>query len=166
VWLLSWIPGRWRSEVVGLLIEMDHALGSFIRGQLLVSGIVGVLISLGLSIIGVDFALVIGLLAGIFDIIPYFGPVIGAVPAIALALLKSPVLVIYVVVLFVVVNQIESAIVGPNILGEQIGLHPVAVIFAILAGGHLFGVTGVLLAVPVAAIIKVFLRYLQARLVP
>jgi len=166
VWLLSWIPARWRSEVVGLLIEMDHALGSFIRGQLLVSAIVGILISLGLSIIGVDFALLIGLLAGIFDIIPYFGPVIGAVPAIALAFLKSPVLVIYVVVLFVIVNQIESAIVGPNILGEQIGLHPVAVIFAILAGGHLFGITGVLLAVPIAAIIKVFLRYLQARLVP
>lgn len=166
MWLLSWIPARWRSEVVGLLIEMDEALGSFIRGQLLVSAIVGVLISLGLSIIGVDFALVIGVLAGILDVIPYFGPVIGAVPAIALAFLKSPVLVVYVVVLFVVVNQVESAIVGPNILGEQIGLHPVAVIFAILAGGRLFGVTGVFLAVPVAAIVKVFLRYLQARLVP
>lgn len=166
MWLLSWIPSRWRSEVVGLLIEMDHALGSFIRGQLLVSAVVGVLIFVGLSIIGIDFALVIGLVAGLFNIVPYFGPVIGAIPAVIFAFLKSPVLVVYVIILFLLVNQFESAVVGPNILGEQVGLHPVAVIFAILAGGHLFGVIGVLLAVPTAAIIKVILRYLHERLVP
>jgi len=166
MWLLSWIPSRWRSEVVGLLIEMDQALGSFIRGQLLVSAVVGVLIFAGLSIIGVDFALVIGLVAGLFNVVPYFGPIIGAVPAVILASLKSPVLALYVILLFVLVNQFESAVVGPNILGEQVGLHPVAVIFAILAGGHLFGLIGVLLAVPVAAMIKVILRYLHAKLVP
>lgn len=166
MWLLSWIPSRWRSEVVGLLIEMDHALGSFIRGQLLVSAVVGVLIFAGLSIIGIDFALVIGLVAGLFNIIPYFGPVIGAIPAVIFAFLESPVLVVYVIILFVLVNQFESAVVGPNILGEQVGVHPVAVIFAILAGGHLFGVVGILLAVPTAAIIKVILRYLHERLVP
>ncbi|MDI7247770.1 MAG: AI-2E family transporter [Bacillota bacterium] len=165
MWLLSWIPSRWRSEVVGLLIEMDHALGSFIRGQLLVSAVVGVLIFAGLSIIGIDFALVIGIVAGLFNVIPYFGPVIGAIPAVILAFLKSPMLVIYVIVLFVLVNQFESAVVGPNILGEQVGLHPVAVIFAILAGGHLFGIVGILLAVPVAAIVKVIFRYLHGKLV-
>lgn len=165
MWVLSWIPSRWRSEVVGILIEMDHALGSFVRGQLLVSAVVGVLIFVGLSIIGVDFALVIGLLAGLFNIIPYFGPVIGAIPAVILAFLKSPVLVVYVIVLFVLVNQLESAVVSPNILGEQVGLHPIAVIFAILAGGHLFGITGILLAVPVAAVIKVILRYIHGRVV-
>ncbi|MGE5573260.1 MAG: AI-2E family transporter [Bacillota bacterium] len=165
MWLLSWIPSRWRSEVVGLLIEMDHALGSFIRGQLLVSAVVGVLIFAGLSIIGIDFALVIGIVAGLFNVIPYFGPVIGAIPAVVLAFLKSPVLVVYVIVLFVLVNQFESAVVGPNILGEQVGLHPVAVIFAILAGGHLFGIVGILLAVPVAAIVRVIFRYLHGRLV-
>ncbi|MGE5588314.1 MAG: AI-2E family transporter [Clostridia bacterium] len=166
MWLLSWIPSRWRSEVVGLLIEVDHALGSFVRGQLLVSAVVGVLIFAGLSIIGVDFALVIGLVAGLFNIVPYFGPVIGAIPAIISALLESPVLVIYVIILFALVNQLESAVVGPNILGEQVGLHPVALIFAILAGGHLFGVVGILLAVPAAAVVKVILRYLHGRLVP
>ncbi|MCR4402204.1 MAG: AI-2E family transporter [Firmicutes bacterium] len=165
MWLLSWIPSRWRSEVVGLLIEVDQALGSFVRGQILVSAVVGVLIFLGLSIIGVDFALVIGIVAGIFNIVPYFGPVIGAIPAVISALLESPVLVIYVIILFVLVNQLESAVVGPNILGEQVGLHPVAVIFSVLAGGHLFGVTGILLAVPAAAVVKVILRYLHDRLV-
>ncbi len=166
MWLLSWVPRRWRSEVVGVLIEMDRALGSFIRGQLVVSAVVGVLISIGLSIIGVDFALVIGLLAGVLDIIPYFGPVIGALPAVVFALLKSPPLALYVVALFIVVNQLESGIVGPRIIGEHVGLHPVAVIFAVLAGGHLMGITGVLLAAPVAAVAKVILRYLLARVVP
>ena len=129
MWLLSWIPDRWRSDVVGLMIEMDNSLGSFIRGQLLISAIVGFLIAAGLSIMGVDFALIIGLIAGIFNIVPYFGPIIGAVPAVVFALLKSPLSAVYVAILFIVVNQVESSIISPNILGEHVGLHPVTVIF-------------------------------------
>ena len=125
MWVLSWIPDRWRSDIVGLLIEMDNSLGSFIRGQLLISAIVGILIAAGLSVIGVDFALVIGLIAGLFNIVPYFGPVIGAIPAVIFALLKSPVSAIYVVILFILVNQVESSVISPNILGEHVGLHPV-----------------------------------------
>ncbi|NLJ59387.1 MAG: AI-2E family transporter [Firmicutes bacterium] len=164
MWLLSWIPDRWRSDIVGLMIEMDNSLGSFIRGQLLISAIVGVLIAVGLSIIGVDFALIIGLIAGIFNIVPYFGPVIGAIPAVISALLKSPLSAVYVVILFIVVNQVESSIISPNILGEHVGLHPVTVIFCIISGGYLFGILGVILAVPVTSIIKVTLRYIHNKL--
>lgn len=146
------------------MIEMDNSLGSFIRGQLLISAIVGVLIAVGLSIIGVDFALIIGLIAGIFNIVPYFGPVIGAIPAVISALLKSPLSAVYVVILFIVVNQVESSIISPNILGEHVGLHPVTVIFCIISGGYLFGILGVILAVPVTSIIKVTLRYIHNKL--
>ncbi len=164
MWLLSWIPDRWRSDIVGLMIEMDNSLGSFIRGQLLISAIVGILIAIGLSIMGVDFALIIGLIAGIFNIVPYFGPVIGAVPAVVFALLKSPLSAVYVVILFAVVNQVESSIISPNILGEHVGLHPVTVIFSIISGGYLFGFLGVILAVPVTSIVKVTLRYIHNKL--
>jgi len=164
MWLLSWIPDRWRSDIVGLMIEMDNSLGSFIRGQLLVSAVVGILIATGLSVIGVDFALLIGLIAGIFNIVPYFGPVIGAVPAVVFALLKSPLSAVYVVILFVVVNQVESSIISPKILGEHVGLHPVTVIFSIVSGGYLFGFPGVILAVPVSSIVKVTLRYIHNKL--
>jgi predicted PurR-regulated permease PerM len=164
MWVLSWIPDRWRSDIVGLLIEMDNSLGSFIRGQLLISAIVGILIAVGLSVIGVDFPLIIGLIAGIFNIVPYFGPVIGAIPAVILALLRSPLSAVYVVILFVVINQVESSVISPNILGEHVGLHPVTVIFCILSGGHLFGFLGIVLAVPVTAVIKVTLRYVHNKL--
>jgi len=164
MWLLSWIPDRWRSDVVGLMIEMDNSLGSFIRGQLLISAIVGFLIAAGLSIMGVDFALIIGLIAGIFNIVPYFGPIIGAVPAVVFALLKSPLSAVYVAILFIVVNQVESSIISPNILGEHVGLHPVTVIFSIISGGYLFGILGVILAVPVTSIVKVTLRYIHNKL--
>ncbi len=164
MWLLSWIPDRWRSDIVGLMIEMDNSLGSFIRGQLLISAIVGILIAVGLSIIGVDFALIIGLIAGIFNIVPYFGPIIGAVPAVVFALLRSPLTAVYVVLLFAIVNQVESSIISPNILGEHVGLHPVTVIFSIISGGYLFGILGVILAVPVTSIVKVTLRYIHNKL--
>jgi predicted PurR-regulated permease PerM len=146
------------------MIEMDNSLGSFIRGQLLISAIVRILIAVGLSIMGVDFALIIGLIAGIFNIVPYFGPIIGAVPAVVFALLKSPLTAVYVVLLFAVVNQVESSIISPNILGEHVGLHPVTVIFSIISGGYLFGILGVILAVPVTSIVKVTLRYVHNKL--
>jgi predicted PurR-regulated permease PerM len=164
MWLLAWIPHRWQSDIVGLMIEMDENLGSFIRGQLAVSAIVGILIAAGLSVIRVEFALIIGLIAGIFNIVPYFGPIIGAFPAVIFALLKSPLTALYVIILFVAVNQIESSIISPSILGEHVGLHPVTVIFSIISGGYLFGVLGVLLAVPVASIVKVVLRYVRNKL--
>lgn len=108
--------------------------------------------------------MIIGLIAGIFNIVPYFGPIIGAFPAVIFALLKSPLTALYVIILFVAVNQIESSIISPSILGEHVGLHPVTVIFSIISGGYLFGVLGVLLAVPVASIVKVVLRYVRNKL--
>lgn len=154
------LPPSTRRELFSLFHEIDAVWGGFVRGHLLVSFIVGVLSFLGLTLLGIDFALVIGIVAGLFDIIPYFGPIIGALPAVAIALLESPLKAGYVVVLFLVIHQLESTVISPKILGERVGLHPLAVIFALLVGGNAAGIAGLLLAVPLVASGKALLSYL------
>jgi predicted PurR-regulated permease PerM len=138
-----------------LLTQINAVLSGFIRGHLLVALIVALISFLGLSILQVDFALLIGFTAGILDIVPYFGPIIGALPAVVIALLESPLKALYVIVLFFIIHQLESTIVSPKILGDRVGLHPLAVVFVLLAGGQLAGIVGVLLAVPVTAGFKI-----------
>lgn len=154
------LPKADSRDVGYLLHELDVVLGGFIRGHLLVSLIVGLLSFAGLTILKVDFAFLIGIVAGIFDVIPYFGPVIGALPAIIIALLESPLKALYVAILFLIIHQLESTIISPKILGERVGLHPLTVIFAVLVGGQLAGIVGVLLAVPFTAVLKVFFCFL------
>jgi len=137
----------------------------FIRGHLLVASMVGVLTSLGLALVGVKFYLLLGIIAGIADLIPYFGPIIGAIPAVGLALLNSSQQALYVLLVMVVVQQVENNLLSPKILGDSVGLHPVVVIFVLLAGGHLFGILGMLLAVPLTAILRILVNYLYTLLV-
>ena len=141
-----------------LLTDINSIISRFIRGQLLDALIVGILSSIGLSIIGLDFAVLIGMTAGIANIIPYFGPVIGSVPAVIVGLLSgNPISALLAVVVLVVVQQIDGALIAPKIVGDSVGLHPVFVMLSILIGGAYFGLWGMLLAVPTAAIIKMFL---------
>ncbi len=153
------IPCRWRHEYTLALKDVDKVLSGVIRGQLTVAVIVGILVSSGLYLFKVPFALLIGIAAGLLDIIPYFGAFIGATPAITLALLESPVLAIKVGLLFFIIHQLEGSIIGPKILGESVGLHPITVIFFLFAGGELFGIIGMLLGVPVAAVGKVLIKH-------
>lgn len=161
--LFALLPDDRNRDIKHLSRELDAVLSGFIRGHLLVSLIVGVLSFFGLTLLHVDFALLIGIVAGVFDIIPYFGPVIGALPAIIIALLESPLKAIYVAVLFLAIHQLESTVISPKILGERVGLHPLSVIFAILVGGQIAGIVGILLAVPVTAALKVFLSFFRER---
>ena len=153
------VPGSWRPGVRLFLKDIDKVLSGVIRGQITIAIIVGFLVSLGLTLLHVRFGLLIGILAGALDVIPYFGAVIGATPAIAIALLDSPVLVGKVALLFFLIHQMEGTIIGPRILGEQVGLHPVTVIFFLLVGGEVGGLAGLLLGVPLAAVSKVLLRH-------
>lgn len=153
------VPGSWRPGVRLFLKDIDKVLSGVIRGQITIAVIVGLLVSLGLMTLGVRFALLIGILAGALDVIPYFGAFIGATPAIAIALLDSPLLAGKVAILFFIIHQIEGTVIGPRILGEQVGLHPVTVIFFLLVGGEVGGLGGLLLGVPLAAIGKVILRH-------
>ncbi len=114
------LPASASKDIGHLLRELDAVLGGFIRGHLLVSLIVGVLSFIGLTLLRIDFALLIGIVAGVFDIIPpYFGPVIGALPAVIIALLESPLKAFYVAVLFLMIHQLESTIILPRFLGGK-----------------------------------------------
>ncbi|MCY0908154.1 MAG: AI-2E family transporter [Sulfobacillus thermotolerans] len=158
------IPVKWHAEVYVLGLDIDRALNGFIRGQLLVALVVGVLSGLWVGILGIPLALLIGAIAGITDIIPYVGPIAGALPAVVLALDRSSWTAIYAVLGFVAIHQLEGTVIGPKVMGDSVGLHPLVVIFAILAGGEIGGVAGLLLAVPATAVIKVVMAHLYRRL--
>lgn len=161
---VSWLPTGARRDVLELARRVNKVVGRFIRGQLIVSTIVGILVACGLSLLGVRYALFLGLIAGVFDIIPYFGPILGAVPALLLALLRSPLTAVWVLLLFVAIQQFEGNVLSPKVVGDQVGLHPLAVIFSILVGGELMGIVGMLIAVPAAATVRVTANFIGEKL--
>ncbi len=159
------IPRSVEPTIVKLAKESDSVLSQFFRGQLLVMLCLGIIYSVGLSLMGLQIGLMIGLLAGLMSIVPYLGFIVGVVAASIAAFVQFGTLtaVILVWVVFIVGQAVDSVLLTPNLIGERIGLHPVAVIFAILTGGSLFGFFGVLLALPVAAVLMVVMRYLTRR---
>ncbi len=160
---LRYIPAKHRGDALYIMKEINYALNGFFRGQILVCIFVGLFIYGGLYFLGIPYALFIGLLAGLFDIIPYFGPILGFVPAAALALTKSPLTVLWVLILFVAANQIENAIISPKLIGDRVGLHPLVVILAVFVGADLMGIIGMLVAIPIAAMIRVILAFFFLR---
>ena len=161
--LMRIVPAKHRDDFQRISTEINHALSNYLRGQLTVGLFVGVFVAIGLVLLNVEFALLIGFGAGIFNVIPYFGPIIAAVPAVLLALRQSVWTPLYVIILFIVINQLESVVLGPRILGRRVGLHPFVVILTVLIGGRLFGIWGLLAAVPVVVMIKIILPYLWWR---
>ncbi len=154
------IPMRYRASVGARFAEIDAAMSSFIRGQLTVAAVLSALYALGLWIAGLPLALVVGLIAGLGNMIPYVGTAIGVVLAAVLCLLSGEGWPIFAKVagVFVVVQGLEGWVITPKIVGESVGLSPFAVIVAVLFFGELFGFVGVLVAVPLAAILKILLR--------
>ncbi|WP_181350569.1 AI-2E family transporter [Thalassobacillus sp. CUG 92003] len=152
---LRLLPKRFHHEALKLTKKLNHSLGGYIRGQLLISLFVGVLAFLGFWLIDLDYSLLLGLIAGITNIIPYFGPILGAVPAIVFALTISTTKLIYVLIIVVVIQVIEGNLLSPYIMGKSIHIHPLFIIFALLAGGELGGIAGMILAVPVLTCLKV-----------
>lgn len=142
-----------------MALEVLRVITGYLRAQALSSLVVGIILTLGLLFLQVDLAVLIGALAGVFNLIPYFGPVIGAAPAIFLAAQTSLWKAIYIVVLFFIVNQLESIIIYPKIIGGKVGLHPLCVIFLLLIGGELFGFIGIVFAVPIGAVLQVVLKH-------
>lgn len=159
------LPRRIEPEAVKLIGAVDEVLGAFFRGQLLVMLALGVIYTAGLWLVGLDLALLIGMLAGLVSFVPYLGLIVGVVAVGIAALLQFRELLplVYVLAVFGVAQLLEGMVLTPWLLGERIGLHPVAVIFAVMAGGQLFGFLGVLLALPVAAVVVVLLRHAHRR---
>jgi predicted PurR-regulated permease PerM len=156
------LPRQSEGKIVKLAGECHEVLGAFIRGQLLVMVGLGVIYAAGLMLVGLELGLLIGVIAGLAAIVPYMGFVIGIGAALVAGLFQFggdlyPMLGI--VAVFMIGQALEGMVLTPLLVGDRIGLHPVAVIFAILAGGELFGFTGILLALPVAAVIMVLVRH-------
>ncbi|MEY4719031.1 MAG: hypothetical protein RL563_1649 [Pseudomonadota bacterium] len=158
-------PRRYANTVSKLAGEVDEVLGAFVRGQFYVMLAMGVIYSLGLLAIGLDLALLIGMTAGLISFVPYMGVIVGIGLAFFAALLQFQDVFHFVSVLtvFGVGHAIEGMFLTPWLVGNKIGLHPVAVIFAVLAGGQLFGFLGILLALPLASVIMVLLRHMHER---
>ncbi|NLC53712.1 MAG: AI-2E family transporter [Firmicutes bacterium] len=153
----------WSKRLFGeervVVFKVIAVVTGYLRAQALSSLVVGLLLTIGLLFLQVDLAILIGALAGVFNLIPYFGPVVGAFPAVLLALQASLWRAAYVIVLFFIVNQLESIVIVPRLIGGRVGLNPLVVIFLILIGGELFGFGGIVFAVPVGAVLQVLLKY-------
>jgi predicted PurR-regulated permease PerM len=150
-------------KLSGFLADINGVVARFIRGQLLVALIVGITSSIALFFVGLDYAVLVGMTAGLFNVIPYFGPIIGSVAAIIVGLLTgSPLKAFLAVVALIVVQELDANLISPKIVGASVGLHPVFIILSIVIGGSLFGLWGMLLAVPAAGIVKlIMIRYLD-----
>jgi len=159
--MLGFVPARSREQVLSLIKEIDGVLAGFVRGQLMVGLIMAGLYSIGLFFCGTPMSLFIGLLAGLASLVPYLGLVFGFIPAAILTFMQTQdwVLVFGVVGVFAVVQGLEGMIITPRIVGEKIGLHPVAIILAVLLGAEFFGLVGVIVSVPVAAALNVLFTH-------
>ena len=153
------VPNRYFEFSLNVLQKMDLQLGNYLRGQFLVAFIDGTLATIALWLLGVDFFLVIGPVAGLANMIPYVGPFIGLIPAIFASVLTTGNFdtVPAIIIIFMCIQFLDSSFMQPLILAKNVELHPLAVLLAILAGGKLFGIVGLLLAVPFTAILKVII---------
>jgi predicted PurR-regulated permease PerM len=152
-WYLT--PRKWRHQGILFLRDVNESLGSYIRGQLLVCVIIGTVSSILFWVIDMKYPLLLGFIIGITNVIPYFGPVIGAIPAVIIAATVSMKMVLFIVIIIFALQFLEGNILSPLIVGKSLHMHPLMIMMALLAGGEVSGVVGLILAVPILAIIKV-----------
>lgn len=151
------IPNRYFEMTLNVIHKIDQQLGWYLRGQFTEAFVVGLLSVMALWLLDVQYFIIIGIFAGLANMIPYVGPIAGAVPAIVITLIngRDPIRILYVVIAFAIVQLIDNIILQPLVLSKSVNLHPLIIVFAVLIGGQFFGLLGMLLAVPVAGIIKV-----------
>lgn len=153
--LLSPFSGTFQQFLSELLHDIDRTLRAFIQGQLLVSSILAVLLYIGYSIVGLEYALLLAMLALLLNIIPFIGPWMAFIPAAILALIQDPWMLVWVSLITLIAQQAESNLITPNVMGQSLKLHPLTVITVVLAAGNIGGFIGMLIAIPTYAVIKV-----------
>ncbi|WP_269412118.1 AI-2E family transporter [Lentibacillus daqui] len=161
-YIKKWIPVKYHRDGSDLCAKIDKSLGDYIRGQLIVCFFVFLATYIAFQLLHIKYALLLAIIMGLTNIIPYFGPIIGAVPAVAITLTVSAKLIIFVLIAVFVIQLIESNLLSPYIVGKSIAIHPIAIIFALLLGGELGGVIGMIVAVPVLTILKVVVSHVMA----
>ena len=157
------LPLQLRSDVSCMARLIDDVLSAYIRGQLLLCLFVGTMATISLLIIGVPFALLLGLIAGILELLPYVGPILGAIPAVVVALLSDPSSALWAMIAFVAIQQVENLVLVPRISGQSVKLHPALVMVVLVVGNEVAGFWGMLIAVPVTAVIRDIFKYLYLR---
>lgn len=156
---LRLFPPNWRSRVQDVAQEIDQVLAGFIRGQLLVAIVVGALVAIVMLLFHLKYVVLVATLSGVADLIPYFGPFIGALPALAIALMRSPQTAVWVGLSFIAVHLLEGSLITPKIVGRGVGLSPLGVILALILGDHMLGILGMFVAVPVLGVMLVLWRH-------
>ncbi|WP_323701556.1 AI-2E family transporter [Staphylococcus cohnii] len=154
------MPPKFRKDFHDLLDKMSLQVGSYIQGQIIVSFCIGILLFIGYSIIGLDYSLILASIAAVTSVVPYIGPTIAISPAIIIALITSPIMLLKLVVVWTAVQFIEGHFISPNIMGKTLKIHPLTIIFILLSAGNLLGVVGVILGIPAYAILKVLVSHL------
>lgn len=154
-YVVNFLPIKLRKPTLKVLGEMNDQVSSYIRGQLTVAFAVAIMFMIGFSIIGLDYAITLGIVAGFLNLIPYLGSFLALVPAVFLGIVGGPVLLVKVLVVFVIEQTIEGRVISPLVLGSQLSIHPVTILLVLLTSGKLFGLVGVILGIPAYAAIKV-----------
>ena len=157
---LRYVPEDFGREVRKILIHMDSTLSSYINGLVLISSSLGLFLFIGYMIIGLNYALILSLIAIVFTTIPFLGPFLAIAPAILVGLSDSPFMVLKVIVIFVIVQQCESNLISPQIIGQRLNIHPLTIILLLLAAGSLYGLIGLILVTPFYALSKVLIENL------
>ncbi|KAA6450407.1 AI-2E family transporter [Bacillus swezeyi] len=160
LFILKFVPVRLREQTYVVMSEMNNRLSSYIRGQIIVSFCIGCLLFIGYMIIGLEYASLLALVAACTSIVPYLGPTIAITPAIIIALVTSPFMLVKLIIVWTVVQLFEGKFISPQIMGKNLHIHPVTIIFVLLTAAKLFGLIGVILAIPGYAVIKVVVIHL------
>lgn len=158
--LIKLIPNKYREDTLQLASIIDTSLKQFIKGRLIMSLYAGVMTTILLLVLGIEFPFVIGFITGVADIVPYIGPFLGYVPAVFFASFSGIMKVIWVSIFWVLIQWTENNIVAPKIIGENMGMHPMVILLSIIIGGGVFGVFGMILSVPIVAITKITTQYI------
>jgi predicted PurR-regulated permease PerM len=163
-WLYRLIPGEHQEDARNIQGLIDAVLGAYLRGQLILCLSVAIMFMVGLGIMGIELALLLGTIAGVFEIVPVLGPILGAIPAVLVTLATDPRKALGVIVLAFAVQQIENYVLVPQVTGETVKLHPAIVMLILVVGSEVAGIWGVVLGVPLTAVVRDVLRYLYLRL--
>lgn len=153
------LPPRFRNDTKHILANIDTQVGSYIQGQIIVATCIGILLYIGYLIIGLDYAITLAIVAAITSVVPYLGPMIAISPAIIIALVHSPFMLLKLAIVWAAVQLLEGNFISPNVMGRTMRIHPLTIILTLLVAGNLFGVVGVILGIPGYAILKVFVQY-------
>ena len=160
--ILKYVPQRLQSSLSATLTEINQALSSYVRGQLTVAFWVAVMFAVGYLIAGMPYGIILGIFAGVCNLIPYIGSAVGLIPAIILALINGHNMLLYVIIIFAIEQTIETRVVSPLVVGNKMNMHPVTTIFVLLIAGGMFGLLGVIGGIPLYAILKILVSKIFA----